>query len=192
MGFRKTLSPDTRVQLKYYRQNCVSGIVEDSKHHTTYLSPNTLNFIPRVTNFALRAGEARSAKKFAPSGRAIERAIERSSERASERAIERASERSSEWAREVFFNISGYTSYTSIYFHIPSYTLNIIHILSYTLIYPIYFKIPNIRKMRLDIRPQNAHKTSPRASPMARIWHAPSYYIPRRFCMPKAIQFDLK
>ena len=53
--------------------------------------------IPRVTNFALCAREARSAKKFAPSA---ERASERSSDRASERAIERASERSSERAIE--------------------------------------------------------------------------------------------
>ena len=47
----------------------------------------------------------------------------------------------------------------------------------------------NITKMRPDIRPKNDHKTRPRASPMARIWHAPCYHIPRRFSLPKGTQF---
>ena len=76
--------------------------------------------------------------------------------------------------------------YTSIYLHTPSYTLNNVHIPSYT---SIYFKITNIQKMKSDIRPKNGLKTDPRASPMVRIWHAPSYHIPKGFSMPKGPQF---
>ena len=79
---------------------------------------------------------------------------------------------------EHLFDISGYTLYTFIYLHIPSYIL-------------IYFKISNIRKMRPDIRHKNGHKTKSRASPMARIWHAPSYHIAKGFSIPKGIQFKL-
>ena len=55
---------------------------------------------------------------------------------------------------------------------IPSYAL-------------IYMKILNIRTMRANIRPKNGHNSGPRVPPMARIWHAPSYHIPRGFAMPK-------
>ena len=64
--------------------------------------------------------------------------------------------------RRIFVSISGYTLYTSIYFHTPSYTLNNLHIPSYT---PIYFKISNIRKMRPDIRPKNGHNSGPMHPP---------------------------
>ena len=37
----------------------------------------------------------------------------------------------------------------------------------------------------------NGHKSGPRASPMARIWHAPSYHIPKGFSMPRGTQFYL-
>ena len=35
----------------------------------------------------------------------------------------------------------------------------------------------------------NNHKSRPRASPMARIWHAPSYHTLKGFFMPKGGQF---
>ena len=35
--------------------------------------------------------------------------------------------------------------------------------------------------MRANMRSKNGHKSGPRASPMARIWHAPSYHIPKGF-----------
>ena len=38
---------------------------------------------------------------------------------------------------------------------------------------------------------KNGYNSGPRASPMARIWHAPSYHIPRGFSVPKGIQFQL-
>ena len=49
-------------------------------------------------------------------------------------------------------------------------------------------KISNIRKMQSDIRPQNGHKSEPRASQMARILHATSYHNPKGFSMPKGGQ----
>ena len=71
---------------------------------------------------------------------------------------------------------------TFIYLYIPPSTPGYLYIRLYT---PIYIKISNIRKMRSDIRSKNGHKTNPRASPMARIWHAPSYHTPKGFFMPK-------
>ena len=75
--------------------------------------------------------------------------------------------------------------YTFIYLDIPSNTPKYLCIPSYTL---IYFKISNIGKMRLDVRPKNDHNSGLRASPSARIWHAPFYHIPRGFAMPEAAQ----
>ena len=66
-----------------------------------------------------------------------------------------------------------------IYAYIPSYI-------------PIYIKISNIRKMGSDIRPKNGHKWDPRGSPMASIWHTPSYRTPKGFFMPKGPQLQLK
>ena len=83
----------------------------------------------------------------------------------------------------VYFHIP---LYTFIYLHIPSDTPEYLYIPLYT---PIYIKISNIQKIRSDIRPQNGHKSDPRASPMARIWHAPSYHTPKGFSMPKGTQF---
>ena len=73
-------------------------------------------------------------------------------------------------------------TYTFIYLYIPSNTPEYLYIPLYT---PIYIKISNIRKMRFDIRPQNGHKSGPRASPMARIWHAPLYHTPKGFFIPE-------
>ena len=39
--------------------------------------------------------------------------------------------------------------------------------------------------------PKSAHNSGPRASPSARIWHAPSYRIRRGFAVPKGTQFEL-
>ena len=77
-------------------------------------------------------------------------------------------------------------SYTFIWLYIPPNTSKYRYIPSYTI---IYFKISNITKMRPNMRPKNSHHSSPRASPKTRIWHAPSYYIPRGFAMPKGAQF---
>ena len=66
----------------------------------------------------------------------------------------------------------------SIYLHILSYIFIYLYIHLYTFIYLhippntfslIYFKISNARKMRADIRHENCHNSSPRASPKARI-----------------------
>ena len=65
----------------------------------------------------------------------------------------------------IYFHIP---SYTSIYFYIPSYTFKYFHIPSYT---PIYFKIFHIRKMRVNMRPNNCHNLGPRTSPRVRFWH---------------------
>ena len=77
-------------------------------------------------------------------------------------------------------------SHTLTYLYIPSNTPEYLYIPLYT---PIYIKISNIRKMRSDIRPQNGHNSGPRASPMARIWHAPSYHTPNGFFMSKRPRF---
>ena len=45
--------------------------------------------------------------------------------------------------------------------------------------------------MRVNMRPKNGHKSGPRAFPMAGIWHAPSYHIPKGFSMPKGTQSQL-
>ena len=76
--------------------------------------------------------------------------------------------------------------YTSIYLQIPPNTVIYLYIPLYT---PTYIKISNIRKMRSDTRPQNGHNSGPRGSPMARIWHVPSYYTPKGFFKPKGPQF---
>ena len=55
-----------------------------------------------------------------------------------------------------------------MYLHIPP---NSFFIPSYT---PTYIKKLNIGKMPANIRPKNGHNSGPRASPRARIWHAPS------------------
>ena len=126
------------------------------------------------------------------SDRGSDRVIERASERSSERSSDRASERASERARDVFLNISRNTLYTSIYFHIPSYTFLCLKYCPYTFIYlhiPSYLKISNIGKMKPDIRHKHDQNSIPRASPTARIWHAPSYHIPRGFAMPKVDSF---
>ena len=57
-------------------------------------------------------------------------------------------------------------------FHIPLYTFIYLYILSNTFIYlhiPSYFNISNIRKMRINLRLNNGHNSSTRASPRARI-----------------------
>ena len=52
----------------------------------------------------------------------------------------------------------------------------------------ICIKIFNIRNLRVDIKHKNGHKSSPMGSLMTRIWHAPSYYTPKGFFMPKGGQ----
>ena len=79
--------------------------------------------------------------------------------------------------------------YTFIYFQIPLYTLIYLQVPLYTLIYLHILKISNIRKMRSDIRPKNGLKWGPWGSPMARIWHVPSYHTPKGFSLPKGTQF---
>ena len=71
--------------------------------------------------------------------------------------------------------------YTSIYLHIPPYTFIYLQIALYTFIHSTYIKILNIGKMTANIRPKNGHNSGPRVSPMARIWHAPSYHTQRFF-----------
>ena len=39
--------------------------------------------------------------------------------------------------------------------------------------------------MTANIRPKNGHNSSPRGSPMARIWHAPCYHTPKGFFKPR-------
>ena len=69
-----------------------------------------------------------------------------------------------------------------IYLHIPSYTFKYLHLPLYTFIYliypqispctfifPLYFKIFNIRKMRADVKHTNGYNSSPRTSPRERI-----------------------
>ena len=53
----------------------------------------------------------------------------------------------------------------------------------------ICFKIFNIKNLSADIKHKIGHNSGPRGSPMARIWHAPSYHTPKRFSMPKGHQF---
>ena len=75
--------------------------------------------------------------------------------------------------------------YTSIYFHIPPNSFIYLHIPSHTSKYWI------IGIMRANKRPQNCHNSGPRAFPMARIWHAPSYHTHKGFSMPKGGQNQL-
>ena len=56
----------------------------------------------------------------------------------------------------------------------------------------ICFKIFSIRNLRADIKHKHGHNSGPRGSPMARIWHAPSYHTPEGFSKPKGPQFSLK
>ena len=46
----------------------------------------------------------------------------------------------------------------------------------------ICFKIFNIGNLRVDIKHKSGDKWNPRGSPWVRIWHAPSYHIPKHFC----------
>ena len=64
----------------------------------------------------------------------------------------------------------------------PSYTLDNLHIPSHTF---IYLKITDIRKMRTNMRYNNGHNSGSKACPTARIWHTPSYHIPRGSGMPQ-------
>ena len=52
-------------------------------------------------------------------------------------------------------------------------------------------KISSVRICRLgaNMGHKNGHNSAPKASPRVRIWHAPSYHIPRGFSMPKGEQF---
>ena len=59
-------------------------------------------------------------------------------------------------------------SYTFIYLHLPFYTFIRFQIAPDTFIYPRYFKIFNICKMRADVKHKNGHISSPRASPKVR------------------------
>ena len=68
-----------------------------------------------------------------------------------------------ERGRKDFPNVSPYTSHTFTYLLILS---NVPIYLLYT---RIYLKISNIRNTRADLRPQNDHNSSPRASPRVRI-----------------------
>ena len=43
-----------------------------------------------------------------------------------------------------------------------------------------------------DMGHKNGHNSVPRASPTARIWHAPSYHISKGFSKLKGTQFQLK
>ena len=53
----------------------------------------------------------------------------------------------------------------------------------------IYFKLFNIGNVGADIKHKNCYKWGPKGSPMARIWHAPSYHIHKGFAMSKGAQF---
>ena len=70
------------------------------------------------------------------------------------------------------------------------YTFIYLYILYIPLYALIYIKISNIRKIRSDLRLQNGHKSGPRASPMARIWHAPSYHTLKDFSCPKGVKIN--
>ena len=45
------------------------------------------------------------------------------------------------------------------------------------------------KQKQYHLEPKNDHNSGPWASPRARIWHAPSYHIPRRLSLPKGTQF---
>ena len=70
------------------------------------------------------------------------------------------------WDLSDIFNIPYTLSYTFICLYMSSNALKYLYIPSYTL---IYFKISNIRKMRINIRHTNGHNSGPRASPRVRI-----------------------
>jgi len=77
-------------------------------------------------------------------------------------------------------------SYTFVYIYIPLNTSENLYILLCT---PVHIIIPNIRKMRSDIRPHNGQKSAPKASPSAIICQAPSYHTPDGVFSPKLSQF---
>ena len=85
----------------------------------------------------------------------------------------------------MLFDVFHAPLYTFIYPDIPLYIFKYVQIPLYT---SIYFKISTMKKMRINVRHQNNHNSGSRASPRARIWHAPSYHIPRSFAMPKGAQ----
>ena len=49
----------------------------------------------------------------------------------------------------------------------------------------------NIEKMKANIKHENGHSSSPKASTMARIWSKCSYHVPRCFAMLKGCQFEM-
>ena len=71
----------------------------------------------------------------------------------------------------------GFCLIYSIYLHIPSYT------------FTIYFKMINIRKVRVNVKHKTCHKSGFRACPRVRISHKGSYHVPRRSSTPNGAQF---
>ena len=128
---------------------------------------------------------SKTALEERESGRVRKRGERRGEKRGGRGQRGETSDREEEILSDIF-HIPLYTFIYLIYLYIPSNTPKYLYILSYT---PIYFKISDIRKMRINIRHKNGHNSGPTESPRVRIWHIGSYHVPRGSATPKGAQF---
>ena len=87
-------------------------------------------------------------------------------------------------------NVGKVGSYNLIYLHMLQHTTIYLQIALYTFINPHIHQNIESWKMRANIKHKNGHNSAPRASPMGRIWHVPSYRIPGVFPYPKVPQIN--